>query len=232
MTLHQLIIWIVCFSCLSLLARTLLSRHNRGWSAIAGLVLAVAVSTFYVDPYLASVLGGGLWFMLLMVPLLGFARVNALIYQERYREARQIATYLRWLHPIDGWFEQPKILRALELGQRGSAHVAIANLRVAEPLASPLGRNATALLLLMDARWGELLDWIQQHVPENALHRDPHLALYYLRALGEVGDLNGLLWALERSQPALTRRASPDALNLARLFALAFVGRRRRCAAC
>jgi len=224
MTLHQLIIWTICLSCLSLLARTLCSRHNRGWSAVAGLVLAIAGGTFYIDPYLASLVGGFLWFALLFVPLLGFARVNALIHQERYGEARRIATYLRWLHPVDGWFEQPQILHALELGQQGRAGEAIANLRVAEPLASPLGRNATALLLLMGARWGELLDWIQQHVPENALRRDPYLAIYYLRALGEVGDLNGLLWALERSQPHLVKAANPNALNLARLFALAFCG--------
>ncbi len=224
MTLNQLLIWTICFSCLSLLARTLFSRHNRGWSAIAVLVLAITGSTFYVDPYLASLVGGGLWLILLLVPLLGFARVNALIHQERYREARRIATYLRWLHPTDGWFEQPQILQALELGQQGRASEAIANLRVAEPLASPLGRNATALLLLMGARWGELLDWIRQHVSESNLHRDPYLAIYYLRALGEVGDLNGLLWAWERSHPYLTKTANPIALNLARLFTLAFCG--------
>ncbi len=225
MTFHQLILWTICLSCLSLLARTFSSRHHRGWGAIAGLVLSIAsLIFFYVDPYWASLIGGSLWLVLLLIPLAGFARVHALIHQERYGEARRIATYLRWLHPIDGWFEQPQILQALELGQQGRADEAIINLRVAEPLASPLGRNATALVLLMGARWEELLDWIQQHVPENVLRRDPYLTIHYLRALGEVGDLNGLLGALERSQPHLAKEANPLALNLARLFALAFCG--------
>ncbi|MDB9312144.1 rhomboid family intramembrane serine protease [Spirulina sp. CS-785/01] len=224
MNWHHLLVWLVCLSSLSFFIRTLLAPHSRGWSFVSGAILGITGGLYLVSPQWAGIVGGLLWAIFLLLPLMGFAQVNKLIYQDRFRDARRWATLLRWLHPADGWFEQPMILSALEMGQQGQMTQAIRSLRPYETTSIPLGRNATALLFLMGARWAELLHWIQTHVPETVLVKDPHLILYYLRALGEVGDLNGMLWGLERYERTLEKGGNPIPLNLVRMFALAFCG--------
>ncbi|MEM9540131.1 MAG: rhomboid family intramembrane serine protease [Cyanobacteria bacterium P01_E01_bin.42] len=224
MNLNQLLIWTICLSCFSFLVRTLLDRRGRGWSMVSGGILIITGALFYLASDLAAWVGGSLWLLFLIIPALGCARVNQLIYQERYRGARRWANCLRWLHPADGWFEQPFILKTLEMGQQGQIAAAIKRLHPYETTVTPMGRNATALLFIMGARWQELLQWIEHHVPESVLREDPHLVVNYLRALGETGDLNGLLWGLERYESTLTKAGNPIPLNLARLFAFAFCG--------
>lgn len=224
MNLNQLLIGIVCLSCFSFLIRTLLDHRGRGWSLVSGGILLITGVLFYLTPQLAGLVGGSLWVLFLILPLLGCARVNQLIYQERYRDARNITYYLRWLHPADGWFEQPFILETLEMGQQGKIAEAIQRLHPYETSITSMGRNATALLFIMGAQWQELRQWIEHHVPENILTEDPYLVTNYLRALGEIGDLNGLLWGLERYEPHLTKGGNPLPLNLSRLFAFAFCG--------
>ncbi|WP_017307162.1 rhomboid family intramembrane serine protease [Spirulina subsalsa] len=224
MTLNQILLWTVFLSCFSLMIRTLYSNQHRGWSLVSGSILGVTSGLFYLAPNLAGIIGGSLWAVFLLVPLVGFAKVNKLIYQERYRDARRLAAYLRWLHPADGWLEQPVILEALEMGQQGKMAQALKNLHPYEKAETPIGRNATALLFLMRARWQELLQWIQHTIPESLLIQDPYLVTYYLRALGEMGDLNDLLWTIERYERHLRKQGQPIPLHLAWLFALAFCG--------
>lgn len=224
MDLNFLLLLIVCISCVSFVLRTLLLKHNRGWAYIAGSILSITIALLYVAPQWAGLIGGSLWALFLVLPLVGFAHVNVLIIQERYRDARRLVTYLRWLHPVDGWFEQPSILQALEMGQRGQMAEALRSLHPHGTVQNPMGRNATAILLLMEARWHELLRWLQTHVPESVLTKDPHLVMYYLRALGETGDLNGLVWGFERYSVALKKGGNTMPLHLAQLFVLAFCG--------
>ncbi|MGK7927732.1 MAG: rhomboid family intramembrane serine protease [Spirulina sp.] len=224
MNLNQLLIWTICLSCFSFLVRTLLERSGRGWSIASGGILFITGALFYLTPHLAGWVGGSLWVLFLIIPVFACARVNQLIYQERYRKARRLAYYLRWLHPADGWFEQPFILKTLEMGQQGDITEAIKRLHPYANPTMPMGLNAMALLFIMGARWQELLQWIEHHVPESVLVGDPHLIVNYLRALGETGDLNGLLWGLERYEGHLTKAGSPIPLNLGRLFAFAFCG--------
>ncbi|MGB0562677.1 MAG: rhomboid family intramembrane serine protease, partial [Spirulinaceae cyanobacterium] len=218
-----LLLTVVC-SCLSFILRTLFMPGNRGWAGVASLILGVTIALLYFAPRWATLVGGGLWALFLLLPLLGFAQVNRLMVQERYQAARRLVTGLRWLHPADGWFEQPQILRALEMGQQGQMSQALQSLKPQGSKEHPMGRNATAVLLLMESRWPELLRWLVTHVPEPALRKDPQLLMYYLRALGEVGDLNGLVRGLDRYTPALKRSSNPVPLQLSRLFTLAFCG--------
>jgi rhomboid protease GluP len=68
------------------------------------------------------------------------------------------------------------------------------------------------------------LEWLQEQASEAALLRDPELTTYYLRALGEIGDLNGLLQGITQAEPHLERSGDLPTLNLLRLFAFAFCG--------
>ncbi|NEO87713.1 MAG: rhomboid family intramembrane serine protease [Spirulina sp. SIO3F2] len=224
MDFNLILLLTVVFSCVTFVLRTAFSQGNRGWAIVASTILTIIGTLLYFAPQWASWVGGGLWTLFLVLPLLGFAQVNRLIVQQRYRAARQLVSYLRWLHPTDGWFEQPTILQALEQGQQGQMAMALQSLRPHEGIDHPMGRHATALLLLMDARWHDLLRWFSTHVPETVLRRDPHLLMYYLRALGETGDLNGLVRGLERYERDLKKGSSQTPLHLVQLFALAFCG--------
>ena len=226
MDLNHILLWIVSLSCFSILfwsSRSSLS-YNRGWVLVSGFILlAIAVSLVAASSH-AGYIGGILWAVLVLLPLIGFKKVNQLVAQERYRPARKLSSRLRWLHPSDGWWEQPELFRALELGQQGNMAEAIEIFNRYKTSKTPIGRTATVLLYRMGARWEELLTWLREQLPESLLFADPTMGSYYLRALGETGDINGLLEGLERFDKILEKSGKSGTLNMMRMFALAFCG--------
>lgn len=191
---------------------------------ISGIILIVLAITFLLLPDFAGWISGGLWGVLVLLPLIGFSQVNRLFYQEQYHLARRLSLGLRWLHPLDGWWEYPEILRGLELGQQGRMDEAAAILNHYGSSSQPTGRVATALLYRLGARWDELLTWIRQNWSEDTVVQDSVLGIYYLRSLGETGDLNGLVQGLERFEHRLEKTNDGISLNLARMIAFAFAG--------
>ncbi|PSO85201.1 MAG: rhomboid family intramembrane serine protease [Cyanobacteria bacterium QS_5_48_63] len=223
MNFNTLLIWIVCLSCIPLLLSAALSRRNQGWIVVSGSILVIAAVMSLLSYGVAGWVSGSLWLIFLLLPLVGWKRVNRLINQERYRKARRLAAYLRWLHPADGWLEQPQFLRALEMGQRGEIAEAFHILQSYQTQNTSMGRSAIASLYRMEARWEELLAWMHNQ-REKAWWEDSKLVVNYLRALGETGDLNGLLWGLVRCERNLEKTGNTVALNSVRMFALAFCG--------
>lgn len=223
MDLNQLLFWTVCLSCITFLfraVRSALANHSpqsRGWAGVAAAILGLTLLSVYLFPPWAGFIGSSLWLLFLLVPLLGFAHVNQLISQERYGAARRWTLVLRWLHPIDGWFEQPEILEALAMGQQGQLNPAWQHLN------PRLSHNATALRLRLAAAWPELLQWFETHLTDDQLRHNPQLITDYLRALGETGDLNRLIFGLQQYQGDL-QRGGMVSLNLGRLLVLAFCG--------
>jgi len=150
--------------------------------------------------------------------------VNRLVSQEQYRQARYLANWLRWLHPADGFLEYPQLLQGLYLGKQGRLDEAKQILSHYQTSPTTTGRMASATLYRMEARWEELLDWVQSSIPEKILHKEAWLEVAYLRSLGELGDLNGLLQGVEQFEQRMGRRGHPEVLNTLRLYALAFCG--------
>ncbi len=226
MNLNQLLIWTICLSCIAFLIRAFRSnpKSNLGWVVVAGSILTITLVGWVLVPGIAGLIGGVLWGLFLLIPLIGFTQVNKLIYQQRYKKARLLASYLRWLHPADGWFEQPELLRALALGQRGQMAEAFRILQHYQNTRSPIGRDAAILLYWMGSRWHECLTWMRKNFSEATLCKEPGLAMFYLRCLGETGDLNGLLQGIERSQRSLEAGGDVLKLNLVRMYGLAFCG--------
>lgn len=224
MDFNQLLIWFVIFSCFVLLIRAVLFRQKRGWFIVYGSILAITILFYYLAPEIAGLIGAALWIVFLFLPLMGFLKVNQMVEQQRYEKAYQLANYLRWVHPADGWLEQPDILRALEMGKRGEIRAAFKILNRYSSGATKASRKATALLYAMETRWEELLVWIRVNVPEKKLWQDTHIAVYYLRALGETADINGLLQGISQAQKHLEKTGNLVALNLARMYGLAFCG--------
>ncbi len=190
---------------------------------MSGGILLVLVGVMVLAPAIAGWVSGGLWAALIVVPLTGYAMIGRLVAQERFRQARKLASWVRWLHPLDGLFEYPDMLRGLELGQRGKMDEAI-RLFEQHQAKTTIGNTARALLYRMGARWEDAIAWVQQTLSERVAFKDISVALIYLRSLGEVGDLNELLHAVERFEHQFGRWGDIASLSLGRMFALAFCG--------
>jgi rhomboid protease GluP len=221
MDLNVIFIQLVSFSCVLLLLRS--SRLPRGWVIVSAVILLVLVGAYYFAPAWAGFISGGLWALLILVPIVGFAQVNRLVAQERFSQARRLAMGLRWLHPADGLFDYPQLLHGLELGHQGRLEEAIQIFDRYGAATTLMGRTAIALLYRISARWDELLIWVEHNFQQKVLN-EPTLAAYYLRALGETGNLEQLIQELERFEQRSPRRSDPFTLNLVRMFALAFGG--------
>jgi rhomboid protease GluP len=221
MDLNVILLQLVSFSCILLLLRA--SRLPRGWVIVAAIILLVLAVAYYFVPAWAGFLSGGLWVLLILLPIVGFAQVNRLVSQERYSQARGLAMGLRWLHPTDGLFEYPQLLRGMELGYQGRVEEAAQIFERYGSARTLMGRTAIALLYRVSARWDDLLTWVEHHFQQKVLSEST-LAVYYLRALGETGNLEQLIQELEQFEQRSPRRTDPVTLNLVRMFALAFGG--------
>jgi rhomboid protease GluP len=226
MSFNYLLVWIVGIACVSCVLQSVTQpiHQNRGWLIVSTLVLGTTIALYSWVPTKAGWVGSGLWLVLMVVPSIGMRRVNRLFAQESYQQASQLAATLRWLHPFDGWLEHPRIFRALDLGQQGALEDARTLLSFHQSLSTPVSRMAQALLFRMEAQWPELLTWLEKSVPESVLKQDASLQVYYLRSLGETGDLNGLVQRFSEFERRLARSRSSSNLMLSRLFALAFCG--------
>ncbi|UBF28013.1 rhomboid family intramembrane serine protease [Kovacikia minuta CCNUW1] len=195
-------------------------RSHAVGRLVSGFILLVLGGSFLVTPDRAGWISAGFWLLLLLLPLMGEGRVSRLVAREQYRSARRIATYTRWLHPMDGMMEYPAFLRGLELAQQGNLDEAIKIFQLYQPRATATGRLATILLYRITARWDELVAWVHHHVPEKVVVNDPTVGITYLRSLGETGDLNGLLQGIGR----LERKLGKLDISLLRMFVFAFCG--------
>src|SRR5207247_7445614 len=125
------------------------------------------------------------------------------------------------LHPADGWERQPQLLGALELAQYGKiaeSSEILSRLRTAQNF---VGRFAALQYFRINGRWEECLAWMRE--APIAAQQDLSFVMIYLRALGETGDLNGMLAVFERAEKQMD--AAGIAGQICRLFALAFCGR-------
>lgn len=222
MSLNLVLIQIVAFTCLFLLLQ--FRRLPQGWLIVCLSILLILGVGLVTVPDRAGLISGSLWFVLILLPLMGNAQVNRWVMQEKYRQARRIAIALRWLHPADGFVEYPQLLKGLELGKQGKFDQAEQIFSQYQTADTPTGRNATVMMYRMGARWHELQEWVQAKVPDAVLSKEPFLAVAYLRSLGEVGDLARLLHEVEKFEKQLGKTSNPVLLNAARLYALAFSG--------
>jgi len=222
MSLNLILIQLVVFTCAVMLVRA--HRLARGWLVVAGVILATLALCLVAVPGWAGFISGGVWTILLFLPILGFNRVGRLVTQECYQQARKWANLVKWLHPADGYWEYPQLLRGLELGQQGRFDDAKQLFHRYCSDRTSTGRTATAMLYRMEARWADLVHWLEHSVGQKVLQRELGLTITYLRALGEVGELNRLLQGVEQAEQTLGRGGNADLLNLTRLYGLAFCG--------
>jgi len=213
---------LAAFSSLLLFVRALRGRA-WGWAVATGLVLVIAGAGLLFFPATAGYFAGAIWLLLVALPSLGQGILGRLSNHQRYAAAARLAGLLRFLHPADGWWERPRILRALALAQAGAFDEATAILEALEATSPRFAREARVHRLRMRSRWEDVLGWLRANVPEAELNSDPALLFVYLRALGERGELDELVRRYQLAEPALARVESGRHVGL--LFVFAFTGR-------
>ena len=226
MTANYLLLLLVCLSSALLAIRVmrLPKNYNRGWLAVSIAILAIAAAAFVWLPNWAGWIAGGLWFALVLLPLLLYKRIEVLLAREGYRRARRLATWLRWLHPMDGWWQHPTLLQAIELGNQGDLAQANQLLDRYQTVRTPISRAARAFIYRVGAQWLEMRLWLETNFSSKTMLEDPVLLMFYLRSLGETGDLNRLLAHAESAMTALAEMEQTTSQTLLRLFVLAFSG--------
>jgi len=222
MSFNLFLIQFVFFACVFMLFQA--TRLPKGWIFVAVLVRGILSASYVLIPFQAGWISATVWGALVLVPLIGYARINHLVAQERYGCAHQLAAGLRWLHPLDGLIEYADILKAQALAQQGNLEAARKIFTRYQSSLTPMGRTAAALLYRLESDWEGLMRWLNIHVSPRQLFQDAGLATLYVRSLGETGDLNGLLQAVNQFEQRFGRTGSHTSLNLVRLFALAFCG--------
>lgn len=231
MDINRLLIWTVSASCILQIVYAIRSSRRliTGWVVVSGFVLATTAVLYYFTPTIAGLVGGSLWFILIVTPIIALRNVNRLLAQQKFKQARKISILARLLHPLDGIKEQPELIKGLELAQKGFIDEATIIFQRYQSSTTSIGRSATITLYQLNSRWLELVLWIQQNTTPEILAKESYLLLIYLRSLGEIGDINGMLQLWQRYKLSIEKT---DLLtrNLAKLYILAFCGEKEEVA--
>jgi membrane associated rhomboid family serine protease len=219
--LNHILLFIAVVSPLILLARIVRLRNprNRGWRIAALIVLAVCVLAWVLTPAFAGFVGGTVWCLLLLLPSLAERRIDDLVLAQDFARARRVAVVRRILHPWEDTPHRPSLLYCLELAANGRLDLALDRLAAERAPPTPAGRFATALTFALTENWAGLVPWCRHDL---ALANNPAIYSLYLRALGETGALDDLVYDLaahaETREPNLGP-TSPFDLVLALAFA-------------
>jgi rhomboid protease GluP len=174
----------------------------------------------------AGIYAGLLWLVLVMAPMLLQRLVFRLSMAQRFGQAARVATFMRYLHPADGWWQLPTLFEALAAAQRGERATAVALLTRLES-GGPKGAPqplVMAQLYRVTGRWDELTAWIESLGPR-ALEREVGLLPVYLRGLCETGRLEDAVACYERHRRPIDLVDLHNRQQL-RLVLLSFGGRR------
>ena len=221
------IFWLVCFSSLSGLAKVLKQIHSvgSGWVVVYLTILLVSTIGLVCQQPTLIYAGAAMFLLLVLAPGLIGRLYQQRVMQQRYSAAARLARMISWLHPVDGWREQPKIIHALELAHRGEFQSASEILRRYEGVKSLVGMAAVINLYRVTNQWEELMLWQSRHL--QAVERHPQLLPSLLRARGETGDLQSMVALYDRFKQQISKLVPTTSRDLCRLQLFAFCGKRQ-----
>ena len=223
MDVNHLFLWVVGANSGMLLARSVVARRISGWAIKSGLLLAAMLALYFLSFEDIGWLVAGPWVILVLIPLLSTGFVNWLVTRHWYKLAWLVSELLAWLHPFDGGWRQPQIVRAMELLFSGQTAKAREVLKQVDQQKSPLALLARVLVARMEGNWEETLRWIR--TTYNLHHvTDPVLIDVYMQALGETGQHDLLVAEFQRMLGDPQQHLDPLQSNLIRMRVAAFCG--------
>jgi membrane associated rhomboid family serine protease len=122
--LNHILLFLALVTPLLVLARTWRPGGMfRGWRIAAIIVLAITGVTWLFFRDYAGYVGGGAWFTLLFLPMVGLRRASQLAAEGRYESARKLTRALQILHPTAQLREQVEIFERLEAQHRPALEI-------------------------------------------------------------------------------------------------------------
>ena len=223
MDVNYILVWFVGLSCLWNLVNALRGgRARRNWLYPTGTVLVLTVAAYFLAPGWAGYIALGLWLLLVLVPSRGFVRINRLAANGEYAKALRTSRWVRLLHPFGDWAAYEARLKAWELARQGRWTEQASLLQQQFPQTA--GRAVTLQSYQSRGDWEGARNWLESFLSEEVILQDPDLLQPYLRALGETGDLEGMLRILSKYRRIID--SAPWA-GQAWMMILAFGGRRK-----
>lgn len=217
-----LVVIVIITSCISIL-QTFRDpvTNSRRWIPISlGLLLCTGLGLLFWQN-LAGYVSIVAWCIFAVLPSLGFRFSDRLFYQGNFERARQVKSVLRWLHPLEDWPWQDALYRAYDQARQGKQQEAIQMIEQAQSQPPTLEQVCTHLYFQQD--WTGLVEWWEKYPNRAAIEGRPDFARYYLRALGERGELNKLLEVICEHYPAFQK--VPLLQEHCYLYAFTFGGR-------
>ncbi len=194
MDLNHIALWLAALPAATLFwssLRTPRAQRAFGWLLVSLLVLLVCLVGWFLIPESVGYVAGTLAFLFIALPTRFHNAAARASSHFLYRRARRLFTLAALLHPLDGWLEIPRLFEAFELAHVGRTAEAEALLQVLSSSKSSIAISAQAHRLRILGRWTELKAFAEQN-GLMALGRDPSLLVLYLRALGELGEVDHL----------------------------------------
>jgi rhomboid protease GluP len=197
MDLNSILLWIVGINCAVNLSQSWPIRHQLPDISIRipVTVLGVLGLTWQVVPEFAGILAAITWGILWVVPLQLFKRVRGLIVSQRYGEAAALSGRISWLYGLFEMAEIPVVAQKLDQVAHQSDpdlfEQEVLPLDVSPYIKSAVGRLALIHLYTLLRQWHSLVEWLQPQI-KGVAQLDSATLPAYLRALGEVGDLETL----------------------------------------
>ncbi|MEK6234865.1 MAG: hypothetical protein N2C14_09145, partial [Planctomycetales bacterium] len=224
---NQVLVWFVAASTIAAGVRTwrVHQFRNGGWLAVYGGILATLGLGLWLWKDQAGYVAAAAWGTFVAAPALASNWQAALIAKGRYAAARRVAQLIAVLHPLDGWWEAPKLMKALELLKRGEREQAERVLQELRRQDRPLGWIARLRLDRLRYDWRAMRDWVEGHPQSDRLLRDPTVIINYLRSLGELGDQETMLRRFADLAPRISRSTQRTSYHAARMMVLALCGR-------
>jgi rhomboid protease GluP len=228
-----ILLFTAIWACVATLVRLIAFGRSRGlqitgWVIVNVLILAAIGTTWFLIPEQAGPIGFTLWAALVLIPSLLQRRAQFLTRRQQFGQAVPFYIASACLHPFDGWPQLATLMRALKAGESGDLAAAEEILlRLQSRPNSSIQLNATVHLYRLRQQWPEFVKWVHSRNPAEGISRDVRVIPLYLRALGEIGDLNGMVSTFGDSIGLLDGRMLANARPAVRCYVFAFCGRRQ-----
>jgi len=227
MDVNYVLAWMTGASCAFMLFGLLKSpARPRGWVGVNMLILAAMGGVWLLEPGIAGYVGGGLWAVLVLAPMLMSQAISQASMRQQFTRAVRLSTMSRLLHPWDGHWEMPAFFTALAAERRGDLDAAERYFTDCIRTSCPIGHMANVYLFRLRGQWEEYLQWVHDRHLDDLVANDLSMLALYLRALGETGNLPGLLDTF-RLRREMIMGADPVSIELCALTLFAFSGHRR-----
>ncbi|MEA5508549.1 rhomboid family intramembrane serine protease [Crocosphaera sp. UHCC 0190] len=226
MDVETIVIIITYFSCLLVIIRVVqgILPKKDGWIILSVIIFAITLILSLLDSPFNSWLGGSLCLIFLWFPAWVLTRLNRLIEIQNYQRASQLLSRLFWLHPTPIWRDYLQLIFALEMAKAGQIESGIKRLQSSNQCESIIAYYRQASIYEIRADWQGCLEWFDSKVKPKILWNDATLLVYYIRSLGETGQLNRLFQEALSVESKLLKSRSLSKIHLIYLYIFAFSG--------